>query len=85
MPSDHAIFEGCGDSKTCFSIPGDCQKTGNCKVVVSWELSGDELLFKMTGRSDGYIAMALSPDNDKMGDDLTTACYYDSNANQVRN
>ena len=50
---------------------------------MSYELSGDELLFKLTGRSDGYVAIGLSPDNDKMGDDLTTACYYDSNTNQV--
>ena len=46
-------------------------------------MSGDELLFKLTGRSDGYVAVGLSPDNDKMGDDLTTACYYDSNSNEV--
>ena len=50
---------------------------------MSYELSGDELLFKLTGRSDGYVAIGLSPDNDKMGDDLTTACYYDQNTNQV--
>ena len=41
-------------------------------MVVSYELSGTDILFKLTGRSDGYIAVALSPDNDKMGDDLTT-------------
>ena len=56
---------------------------GNCQAVVSYELSRDEMLFKLTGRSDGYIAVGLSPDNDKMGDDLTTACYYDSNNGQV--
>lgn len=52
-------------------------------MVTSYELSGDEMLFKLTGRSDGYIAVGLSPDNDQMGDDLTTACYYDNNNGQV--
>ena len=85
MDFDHPIFEGCEVSKTCFGIPNGCMAEGNCKAVVSYELSRDEMLFKMTGRSDGYIAVALSPDNDRMGDDLTTACYYDSNSGQVLN
>ena len=37
----------------------------------------------MVGISDGYLAVGLSPDNDKMGQDLTTACYYDSGNGQV--
>ena len=63
---------GCAGSKACFSIPSGCESTGSCKVVVSYELSGTDMLFKMVGRSNGYIAVGLSPDNDKMGDDLTT-------------
>ena len=51
--------------------------------MVSYELSGDQMLFKLVGQSDGYVAVGLSPDNDKMGDDLTTACYYNSNNGQV--
>ena len=53
--------------------------------MLSYEISaeGDGYLFKMAGKSDGYLAVGLSPDNDKMGDDLTTACYYDQNG-QVR-
>ena len=63
---------GTNPSKTCFKIPNGCDETGSCKVVVSYELSGTDMLFKMVGRSNGYIAVGLSPDNDKMGDDLTT-------------
>ena len=49
--------------------------------MLSYEISaeGDGYLFKMAGKSDGYLAVGLSPDNDKMGDDLTTACYHDQN------
>ena len=61
---------GPGGNKACFRI--GCDVTGSCKVVVSYELSGTDILFKMAGRSNGYIAVGLSPDNDKMGDDLTT-------------
>ena len=64
-------------------MPEGCQALGNCQAVVSWELSGTDYLFKMIGRSNGYIAVALSPDNDKMGDDLTTACFYNSNNGDV--
>ena len=30
----------------------------------------------MAGKTDGYLAVGLSPDNDKMGDDLTTAFHH---------
>ena len=74
---------GCDESKTCFGIPSNCIQGGGCQVVLSYEISGegDGYLFKMAGKSDGYLAVGLSPDNDKMGDDLTTACYYDQNGN----
>ena len=65
--------EGCGDSKSCFRIPSKCDF--NCKVMVSYEKEGLDMVFKLVGYSDGYIAVGLSPDNDQMGEDLTTACY----------
>ena len=43
--------------------------------MVSYEKDGLDMLFKLVGYSDGYIAVGLSPDNDQMGEDLTTACY----------
>ena len=55
---------------------------GGCRAVVSYELSRDELLFKMVGKSDGYIAVGLSSDI-RMGGDLTTACYYNQNNGEV--
>ena len=73
-------------SKTCFGIPSNCIENGNCLAVVSYELDvkeGNGYIFKMAGRTDGYLAVGLSPDNDKMGDDLTTACYHDSGNGQV--
>ena len=43
--------------------------------MVSYEKEGLDMVFKLVGYSDGYIAVGLSPDNDQMGEDLTTACY----------
>jgi len=40
------------------------------------------MLFKMVGKSDGYLAMGLSDDN-LMGGDLTTACFYNRNNGEV--
>ncbi len=57
---------------------------GDCRAIVSYELSRDELLFKMVGKSDGYVAVGLSPGNNLMGGDLTTACYYNQNNGEVR-
>ena len=75
MPLKQAeLFEaGCGDSKSCFRIPSKCDF--NCKAMVSYEKEGLDMVFKLVGYSDGYIAVGLSPDNDQMGEDLTTACY----------
>jgi len=56
--------------------------TGVCRAVVSYELSRDELLFKMVGKSDGYVAVGLSNDN-RMGGALTTSCYYNQNNGEV--
>jgi hypothetical protein len=36
----------------------------------------------MVGKSDGYLAVGLSAD-DRMGGDLTTACYYNQNNGEV--
>ena len=43
--------------------------------MVSYEKEGLDMVFKLVGYSDGYITVGLSPDNDQMGEDLTTACY----------
>ena len=56
--------------------------SGVCRAVVSYELSRDELLFKMVGKSDGYISVGLSSDN-RMGGALTTSCYYNQNNGEV--
>lgn len=63
-------------------MPVGCLNAGDCKVIVSYELSGDQMLFKMVGKSDGYLAVGLSDDN-QMGDDLTTACFYNRNNGEV--
>lgn len=85
IPKSNKIFEDCGKSKSCFGMPVGCLDTDSaveCKAVVSYELSGDQWLFKMIGKSDGYISVGLSTD-DKMGDDLTTSCYYNQNNGEV--
>jgi len=69
------------NSKSCFRIPSKCDF--NCKVMVSYEKEGLDMVFKLVGYSDGYIAVGLSPDNDQMGEDLTTACYLNQGTGDV--
>lgn len=76
-PSD-PIFEGCENTKACYGYPDGCISQGKCEVVLSYEPQQLNYLFKMKGRTSGYIAMGLSKDA-KMGDDLTTNCYRSAN------
>jgi hypothetical protein len=80
VPTEHDIFSGCGDQKACFGFNDNhenCigQDNARCLAVVSYELDGNRWLFKMAGKTSGYLAVGLSFDSN-MGDDLTTACYY---------
>merc|ERR1712038_340888 len=93
IDSEHEIFEGCGSTKSCIGMPDGCVQDGNCNVIVSYELNGDQMLFKLMGfpyhdrlpqGSEGYLALGLSPDDSRMGDDLTTACYLDQATSKVK-
>ena len=74
-------------------MPVGCVEEKNCNVIVSYELSRDEMLFKLMGfpqhdrlpdGSEGYLSLGLSPNDNSMGDDLTTTCYYDNAASKVK-
>merc|ERR1711944_353526 len=80
------IYEGCGETKSCFGMPVGCVQDKSCNVIVSYELNGDKMLFKLLGfpyhdnlpgGSEGYLSLGLSPGDPYMGNDLTTTCYYD--------
>ncbi|EMP33184.1 Glycogen debranching enzyme [Chelonia mydas] len=60
--------EGCGTQKFCFSSPTGCSlDDSNCYFMSSESLGGDAFKFKMSGFSDGYIAIGFSDDT-QMGD-----------------
>ena len=68
-------------------MPQGCIADGTCHTVVSYELSNAKYLFKIigypVGGPGGYIALGLSPGDNQMGGDLTTACFYDLASNKV--
>jgi len=93
IEAEHEMLKGCGSTKSCFGMPVGCVQDGNCNVVVSYELNGDQMLFKLLGfpyhdnlpeGSEGYLSFGLSPTDTYMGDDLTTACYFDQETSKVK-
>ncbi|XP_066298073.1 putative ferric-chelate reductase 1 homolog isoform X2 [Branchiostoma lanceolatum] len=67
---------GCGSTKGCFQIPAWCAPP-SCDYFSSWQTSGDNVLFEISGRSDGYVAVGVSHD-ELMGLDDIYECVYDS-------
>ena len=62
-------------------------------MIMSYELSGDQMLFKLLGfpqhdrlrdGSEGYLSIGLSPNDNSMGEDLTTTCFYDKARSKVK-
>eukprot|EP00096_Caligus_rogercresseyi_P002503 TRINITY_DN1465_c0_g1_i2.p1 TRINITY_DN1465_c0_g1~~TRINITY_DN1465_c0_g1_i2.p1 ORF type:complete len:658 (-),score=127.14 TRINITY_DN1465_c0_g1_i2:80-2053(-) len=82
IDSEHPIYDGCGLSKSCFGMPRGCVNTKDCSSMVSYELNGLNLKFNLIGKSSGYISVGLSDDT-RMGDDLTTSCFYDFNLDKI--
>lgn len=70
------IYEGCGQTKTCFGFPDGCVATKDCRTVTTSIVSGERYEFelKSNGKDNlAYVAVALSND-DKMGDDSVMEC-----------
>jgi hypothetical protein len=93
IDAENEIYEGCSSTKACFGMPVGCTQDKSCNAIVSYELNGDKMLFKMhgfpyhdslPGGSEGYLSLGLSPGDPYMGNDLTTTCYYDQTTSKVK-
>ena len=81
LSSFHENYHDCGISKGCFGtkFPIDpnckCIKTGDCDVMVTYNLNSGSVELHIHGmvESDKYLALGFSHD-DKMGDDLVFHC-----------
>lgn len=70
------IYEGCGETKTCFGFPDGCVGTKSCRTVATSTVRGESYEFEIKsspGENPSYVAVALSTD-DKMGDDSVMEC-----------
>jgi len=53
---------GCGSTKGCLHYPAGCQSPGDCVSVLTWTTTESGFVdFEMMAPSDGWIAVALSP------------------------
>jgi hypothetical protein len=68
------IYDGCGDTKTCFGEPQNCVATKSCQTFSAVIVKGDRYIFEMKSKQNaGYVAVGLSED-DKMGRDSVVEC-----------
>lgn len=78
------IYEGCGETKSCFGFPDGCVNTKSCQTIATSIVSGERYEFEIKSRpgdNPAYVAVALSTDN-KMGDDSVMECVPE--AGQIR-
>ncbi|XP_070501842.1 putative ferric-chelate reductase 1 homolog [Chironomus tepperi] len=76
--NEDMIYNGCGNTKTCFGVPSNCVQTRSCASFTAVKVEGDKYVFEMRSPPRAaYIATGLSSD-DKMGDDSVVECIYDS-------
>ncbi|KAG2461534.1 FRRS1 reductase, partial [Polypterus senegalus] len=70
---------GCGVTKTCFSIPANCDpSTSSSCYFMSSAATQDGIQFEIYGQTDGYVAVGFS-DDQQMGSDDIYSCALNNN------
>lgn len=76
--TDDIIYDGCGDTKTCFGSPDNCVQSKSCTTFSAVIVRGDRYIIELkSARNAGYVALGLS-DDDKMGRDSVVECLSES-------
>lgn len=76
--TEDRIYEGCGDTKTCFGSPDNCVATKSCQTFSAVIVRGDRYIVELRSQKNaGYVALGLS-DDDKMGRDSVVECVSQS-------
>ncbi|KAJ6636406.1 putative ferric-chelate reductase 1 like [Pseudolycoriella hygida] len=70
-----SIYEGCGETKTCFGVPDSCVDRQNCQGMVTVQVLGEKFHFELKSNANNvqYVAVGLSLD-DRMGNDAGMEC-----------
>lgn len=74
------IYDGCGETKTCFGFPDNCVSTKSCRAITAVTVRGERYEFELkTAAEDNarYVAVGLSEDT-KMGDDSVVECVREN-------
>ena len=83
LPSENPFnlldkYDECYGTRGCFGLPKDCIDNKNCDIFVTYqqEESGN-VRFNLEGNAhkEEYISLALSKDDNLMGEDLVMYCY----------
>lgn len=74
------IYDGCGETKTCFGFPDNCVNSKSCRAITAVTVRGERYEFELkTAAEDNarYVAVGLSDDT-KMGDDSVVECVREN-------
>lgn len=53
------IYEGCGETKTCFGLPNNCVNNQNCAGMVTVEVRGEKFLFELKSNASKWYHVAV--------------------------
>jgi len=78
LQNDDKLYDGCGDTKTCFGSPENCVSTKSCQSFSAVIVRGERYIFEMRSSSRAaYIALGIS-DDEKMGKDAVVECVNEA-------
>jgi len=84
VSKESALYAGCGQTKGCYGGPtGGCIGSKNCDFLVTYRKDGENVIFQLMGKTNGYVALGFSTDN-KMGEDSVTQCVVEKGLNGVQ-
>ncbi|XP_019631228.1 PREDICTED: putative ferric-chelate reductase 1 [Branchiostoma belcheri] len=81
-PSSTISTDGCGVAKGCYGVPDGCSPP-NCDLLSTWvtDVTGENVIVEVTGKSDGYVAIGFSRDKTMADDDMYECVRHPTDGN----
>ena len=54
--------DGCGKTKTCFSVPEACTSSSDCDYLVTYKATADDIEFELASKSSKWVAIGFNDD-----------------------
>lgn len=57
------MYDGCGETKTCFGFPEGCVNTQSCRTMVATTVRGERYEFELKSGYSEHLKLLLLGDN----------------------